>query len=255
MGPAIYNQAHIPGGLHLSCGLGGLETRNANLGEISSNGPLVSALLTPKEGLVFDTKVKAGPVQSFGLHLSHSALQQDDPIVQDLLKRVQEKPLLALEENIARKALRLSAPIDPWFQADAKTLILQSRGLELMAIILSALDQDKLEAHKDQHNRIAYNVRDQIDADLSITLSLDSLARSHGTNPRTLTEAFKTAFGESISIYLTRKRMEYAMILLCEGACVAFTAEQVGYQPTAFSTAFKRHFGVPPSHIKMKSKI
>jgi AraC-like DNA-binding protein len=80
--------------------------------------------------------------------------------------------------------------------------------------------------------------------------TLQDLARAAGTSRSVLAERFQQMVGSSPIQYLTRWRMTLAAnLLLCRSNVpLAQVAEQVGYQTdTAFSRAFRRQFGAPPS--------
>jgi AraC-like DNA-binding protein len=79
--------------------------------------------------------------------------------------------------------------------------------------------------------------------------SLEELAREIGSSRTTLAERFQHLVGRSPMQYLTQWRMLLAANLLCRSSApLARIAEDVGYQTdTAFSRAFRREFGAPPS--------
>ncbi|MCW5621928.1 MAG: AraC family transcriptional regulator [Burkholderiales bacterium] len=79
--------------------------------------------------------------------------------------------------------------------------------------------------------------------------TLEGLARAAGTSRSVLAERFQHLVGTSPMQYLTQWRMLLAANLLCSSNIpLARVAENVGYQTdTAFSRAFRREFGVPPS--------
>jgi AraC-like DNA-binding protein len=80
--------------------------------------------------------------------------------------------------------------------------------------------------------------------------TLQELARAAGTSRSVLAERFQRMVGSSPIQYLTQWRMTLAADLLrCRSNVpLAQVAEQVGYQTdTAFSRAFRRRFGAPPS--------
>jgi AraC-like DNA-binding protein len=79
--------------------------------------------------------------------------------------------------------------------------------------------------------------------------SLEELARETGSSRTTLAERFQHLVGRSPMQYLTQWRMLLAANLLCRSSApLARIAEDVGYQTdTAFSRAFRREFGAPPS--------
>jgi AraC-like DNA-binding protein len=87
---------------------------------------------------------------------------------------------------------------------------------------------------------------------LADAVTLDELARMLAISPRHLERRFKEATGASLKAFWTEKRMEQAAVVLRAGSAgVAEAARLVGYaSPHAFSRAFKRHFGVPPSELR-----
>jgi AraC-like DNA-binding protein len=79
----------------------------------------------------------------------------------------------------------------------------------------------------------------------------ESLATHAAVSRATLYRRFTALFGESPLSYLTGRRMALAADLLAGGEPVAIVARRVGYtNPFAFSTAFRRHHGRPPSTLR-----
>jgi two-component system response regulator YesN len=83
-------------------------------------------------------------------------------------------------------------------------------------------------------------------------LTLDVVARRIATSPRQLQRALDQAGAPPFQEYLAQLRMERAAQLLRETSLpVAAIARQVGYERhSAFSRAFRRHHGVPPSALR-----
>ncbi|HVW01652.1 MAG TPA: AraC family transcriptional regulator [Planctomycetaceae bacterium] len=81
--------------------------------------------------------------------------------------------------------------------------------------------------------------------------SLEELASVAGVSPEHLRRLCSREVGSSPMRYVTELRMRAAASLLAsEFYTVDEIAERVGYEnPFAFSTAFKRHTGVPPSRF------
>jgi AraC-like DNA-binding protein len=79
--------------------------------------------------------------------------------------------------------------------------------------------------------------------------TLETLARDVALSRSALAERFSHFVGQPPMQYLTRWRMQAAARLLADGqAKVSAVALQVGYDSeAAFSRAFKRAVGVPPS--------
>jgi AraC-like DNA-binding protein len=83
--------------------------------------------------------------------------------------------------------------------------------------------------------------------------SLDALARASALSKFHLIRLFKAAYGCTPSAYAGRKRMRRARRLLAATPMtVAAIGEALGYESTsAFVRAFRRHFGVAPSAIRV----
>jgi AraC-like DNA-binding protein len=78
--------------------------------------------------------------------------------------------------------------------------------------------------------------------------SIGALARKAGASLRTIERCFVAETGASVGEWRRRVRLFHALRLLESGASVTAVALQVGYASTsAFSHAFARQFGRPPS--------
>lgn len=75
------------------------------------------------------------------------------------------------------------------------------------------------------------------------------LARRLGANVTTLQANFKAAFGTTIFGYVRNRRLEMARVLLLDhGLGVAEAGYRVGFtNASAFTAAYRRHFGHSPS--------
>jgi AraC-like DNA-binding protein len=85
--------------------------------------------------------------------------------------------------------------------------------------------------------------------------TIASLAREVGTSRAHLARRFNELVGEPPITYLTKWRLGLAADLLCQpAATVTHTARTVGYgSPFAFSTAFKRRYGISPHQHRVRS--
>jgi AraC-like DNA-binding protein len=83
--------------------------------------------------------------------------------------------------------------------------------------------------------------------------SLDELARASALSKFHLLRLFKAAFGMTPSAYAGRRRMDRAKRLLAATPMtVTAIGAALGYESTsAFIRAFRRHFGVAPSAIRV----
>jgi AraC-like DNA-binding protein len=82
--------------------------------------------------------------------------------------------------------------------------------------------------------------------------SLFKLARQVGLNDFKLKQGFRQVFGTTVFGYLQAYRMEQARQLLWDRhVSVAGVARAIGYvSPSAFSAAFRRHFGSSPKTFR-----
>jgi AraC-like DNA-binding protein len=85
--------------------------------------------------------------------------------------------------------------------------------------------------------------------------TISMLARSVGTSRANLARRFNDLVGEPPITYLTKWRLSLAADLLCQPtATVTNTARSVGYgSPFAFSTAFKRRYGISPHQHRVQA--
>lgn len=249
-GSNVRMQNEIPGGLHLSFGVADIRTHSPVFGGFETRQPVIAAFTAPDGGTLFETEVKAGMARSFGIHISDLDAAESDPCISAIIRSVRGRPMAVIGGEAARRVAKLQVAIDPWFQGDARELVFQARAMELVAVVAEALkDPDRLSLRSIDLVR-AHAVREQIEQDLGQVFRLDTLAKEQAIDTRVMTAAFKRSFGESIGVYITRRRMEEALSLLADGASVKTVAIMLGYTPNAFSTAFRRHYGYPPSRVQ-----
>ena len=134
---------------------------------------------------------------------------------------------------------------------------------ELIARITAHLDRHRLqlrllqrlqshESQSDDSARSRFQHVDKITAyllkHLAAEHSLDELASMACSNRATLNEQFQHLFGMSVFEWLHEQRMQHAAYLLGNSReQIQQIASDVGYHnSTAFSTAFKRRFGLSP---------
>jgi len=98
-------------------------------------------------------------------------------------------------------------------------------------------------------------VRNYIEARPHAGTQLAQLARLANYSPCHLVRAFAEAFGETPYALLSRVRLESAVGMLeQQRLAVSDVANVCGFESrTAFSRAFKRHFGISPSTVAENS--
>jgi AraC-like DNA-binding protein len=94
--------------------------------------------------------------------------------------------------------------------------------------------------------RLAERLRD----DPSCQASLAELAREAGASTRTIQRLFLAETGLSFALWRQRLRLLHGATVLGAGKSVTEAGLEAGYAGTsAFTAAFRRHFGFPPSRL------
>ena len=89
-------------------------------------------------------------------------------------------------------------------------------------------------------------------ADPSDTRGLEAWADIAGASKRTLSRLFEQDMGMSFSAWRQRVRFHNALEALSQGQSIARVAAQNGYRSvSAFSAAFRKQMGAPPSAFKL----
>ncbi|MEH1855144.1 MAG: AraC family transcriptional regulator [Nostoc sp.] len=142
-----------------------------------------------------------------------------------------------------------------------KRLYLQAKVIELMALQLAPFlaEQAGLQPQPRFRARTVeriYQAREILLSRLENPPTLLELAQIVGVSDRTLQRGFQQIFDTTVFGYLTDKRMERAKRWLREGnLTVLDVAIMTGYSnPTHFSVAFKRKFGISPSQCRLGKK-
>ncbi|HEY9022844.1 MAG TPA: AraC family transcriptional regulator, partial [Burkholderiaceae bacterium] len=116
--------------------------------------------------------------------------------------------------------------------------------------LLESIDAPAVSTHSvpmPQEPRLAAICRALV-ADPTRAESLDELAARACMSRRTFTRLFREQTGMSLAEWRQHVRLLEAMARLARGQPVTTTAYDVGYEsPSAFTAAFQRAFGVPPS--------
>ncbi len=99
---------------------------------------------------------------------------------------------------------------------------------------------------------VVRRARQWIEDHLFLPLRMDELARRCHTSESTLLRAFKSELGMAPTTYVRDRRLDEALLLLESGRfAVGEVASRVGYgNLPAFTVAFGRRFGAPPSTMR-----
>ncbi|MEM8528041.1 MAG: AraC family transcriptional regulator [Bacteroidota bacterium] len=136
-----------------------------------------------------------------------------------------------------------------------KRFFLEAKVTELLLLqleqISSAQEPTKHQLKKSDIERM-HAVKDYLGRHLNEPCTLLELAHLFGTNEYSLKKGFKEVFGTTVFSYWSAVKMNRAKhMLLEEKMTVREVADRIGYKnPQHFTTAFKKRFGHPPSHIR-----
>jgi AraC-like DNA-binding protein len=101
------------------------------------------------------------------------------------------------------------------------------------------------------HDRRALALAQRLQAAPGETAPLAELASAAGASLRTLQRLFPAETGLTLEAWRQKARLLAAVARLSEGAPVAVTAADCGYEsPSAFIAAFKRQLGVTPGRYR-----
>lgn len=112
--------------------------------------------------------------------------------------------------------------------------------------------RQKTSHKRDVRLQVARAVCHEIERDLAAPYSVRKFAEHFNMSVTSLNEHFRDIYGLTIPSYIRQRRMEEAAKLIGEGnIAITRIALQVGYtNPSKFSEAFKRTFGVKPSEYR-----
>ncbi|MEO1231818.1 MAG: AraC family transcriptional regulator [Myxococcota bacterium] len=102
-----------------------------------------------------------------------------------------------------------------------------------------------------------HRVRRRLDLDFEYPWSGPELAREAGVSREQFIRSFRSAFGVTPHRYLVARRLDAARVLIERGETnVTEACYEVGFSSLgAFSTAFRRHHGLPPSAARRRALV
>jgi AraC family transcriptional regulator, transcriptional activator of the genes for pyochelin and ferripyochelin receptors len=189
--------------------------------------------------------------------LESFSLSSMDTLPVELQHLVQGKQQFRFYRNLGKMSSRIQTSLHQIlncpYQGVMKQLYLESHMMELLTLqIAQWMEEDNqvLTCAKLQPGDVEriYQAREILLQRLCNPPSLIALARQVGLNDRKLKQGFRQVFGTTVFGYLHNQRMEQARLLLLDNhLSVTAVAHSVGYTNScAFSTAFRRKFGINP---------
>ena len=95
-----------------------------------------------------------------------------------------------------------------------------------------------------------------IDKNLDANLSLETISKVAFYSPYHFHRIFKAIIGETLNVYITRKRIEKTASILMRKreASITDLAYQFGFSSnSAFTKAFKKFYGISPSEFRKQT--
>jgi AraC-like DNA-binding protein len=129
--------------------------------------------------------------------------------------------------------------------------VLGSRDDRLMRLLLDEIARMPalpLNTPLPQDPRLARLCRALLDSP-TLEIDIDTMAREAGMSRRSFTRLFRSQTGTSFSHWRQQACLLAALVRLGRGEAVTHVAMELGYGSTsAFTAAFRRTLGAPPSH-------
>lgn len=124
---------------------------------------------------------------------------------------------------------------------------------ELLILLLRSFEGKPSAPEREQSEKetLALSLMHYVDSHIYSIDALSALAPMTGYSYNYLSGLFKETTGVTLSHYYNERRLEAASLLLREGFSVTRTADLLGYGSIyAFSNAYKKRYGIPPSKQK-----
>jgi AraC-like DNA-binding protein len=130
-------------------------------------------------------------------------------------------------------------------------LYTEAVALELLCVAVASFvsfTKRPSDQYSERELRCLHAARDLLVDQMAPVPTTRAVARRVGLSETKLKRGFRVIFGETVSEFSLRCRMQHALALLrSRRQAVARVGEAVGYaHQTSFATAFRRHFGVSP---------
>jgi len=137
---------------------------------------------------------------------------------------------------------------EPVDDRHARRLLLQARAEDIVRHFFMHMRRDADAGEIRPRDRaIAERAAARLANELREPPNVRELAAQAGVSVSKLSRTFKAVHGATIPEYLLAARMRHAMALIRARLPVTQVALEVGYDHAGnFSTAFRRHYGVPP---------
>jgi len=107
-----------------------------------------------------------------------------------------------------------------------------------------------------EYEAMIQSVLDDIDIKIAENIKIESLARAANYSVYHFCRVFADVTGTTVSAYITRRKLEYALYELAQGRKIIDVAADYGFETHGgFTKAFKKCFGYPPSLYRLHIPI
>jgi AraC-like DNA-binding protein len=200
-------------------------------------------LFSPRKELIQKTASTFGLTIDFGklVHKPVTTLSRTNWLNEIMHRYVYERVIARRSDSIATRFLEQEIVKEFYF-----------RVIEHNELKKSRFDIDMRAT--DLRSPLLREAMTFIEANIFRDISIEDIVRKTGVSESTLLREFKERLGTSPSVYITVRRLEEAMLLLKgQTYSISQISDIVGYENvSAFSAAFKKHFGVTPSQVIVK---
>jgi len=190
----------------------------------------------------------------------YDLLQEDDAVVEQIVNRIERKEPFSLAGGAYRLTPAMFGLIQKIREAADITSLRSLHLQNLLSELLLHQFQEIAVSRKPEYSatirendlRKLRELKVYLDQNFLSELSLAILVRLSGLNSYKIKTGFKALYGHSVFEYIRLLRMKHAQALLLDGSHnISEIAALVGYEHVQhFSTAFKKHYGVPPGKYK-----
>lgn len=174
----------------------------------------------------------------------------DSSALRDFLAVHLEHLSLPMSGHVRQLAEQILDP-PPAMTGEVRALCRNSRALDIMCLACVAMaerGEDERARPQLASRRRSERVRDYLMLNLDKALTIEEIASAMGASVSSVQRHFKEHFQMTVFEFIRRERLALACAALeRDGVSIAEAAYAAGYaDPSNFTTAFKRVYGVPP---------
>jgi len=173
------------------------------------------------------------------------AIKMQQPALLNTINQVADKEIISVAEDMLYYAYPL----------EMRKKYLDNKVMEILILALEKIIHHPLQKPVNLPEKVVekiYEAKELLVGNLKKDYPPKELGALVGLSIYKLQKGFRAIYGLSISDFLHESRMQKARLLLEETDLpITRIAAETGYHhPFAFSSAFKKHFGYPPSIIQ-----